>query len=171
MTFLYLQIWQVWFHVDKLSSAHVYLRLKPGETLTDVKPSVVEECAQLVKANSIEGCKLKDTDVVYTMWANLQKTTDMEVGQIGFHDRAKVQKMKVVKNNAIVNRINKTQSVDSKLFTKPQLLYFMRLLTPTFFFLQRSHIPISLIFNKRGLLRSTCYIIQIRRFLSYIHIF
>ena len=23
----------VWFHVDKLSSAHVYLRLKEGETL------------------------------------------------------------------------------------------------------------------------------------------
>ena len=141
MTFLYLQIWQVWFHVDKLSSAHVYLRLKPGETLTDVKPSVVEECAQLVKANSIEGCKLKDTDVVYTMWANLQKTTDMEVGQIGFHDRAKVQKMKVVKNNAIVNRINKTQSVNSKLFTKPQLLYFVRLLTPTFFFSAKESYP------------------------------
>lgn len=81
-----------------------------------MKPRVVEECAQLVKANSIEGCKLKDTDVVYTMWANLQKTTDMEVGQIGFHDRSQVQKMKVVKNQAIVNKINKTQSVYSKLY-------------------------------------------------------
>ena len=26
----------VWFHVDKLSSAHVYLRLRPGESLDDV---------------------------------------------------------------------------------------------------------------------------------------
>ena len=101
----------VWFHVDKLSSAHVYLRLKPGENLTDVKPAVVMECAQLVKANSIEGCKLKDTDVVYTMWTNLHKTTDMEVGQIGYHDRSKVLKLKVVKDNGIVNRISKTRTV------------------------------------------------------------
>ena len=28
----------------------------------------VMECAQLVKANSIEGCKLKEVHVVYTRW-------------------------------------------------------------------------------------------------------
>jgi len=27
----------VWFHVDKVSSAHVYLRLKPGQTLEEVR--------------------------------------------------------------------------------------------------------------------------------------
>jgi hypothetical protein len=42
------------FHVDKLSSAHVYLRLKEGETLDDVPTNVIEEAAQLVKANSIQ---------------------------------------------------------------------------------------------------------------------
>lgn len=44
----------VWFHVDKLSSAHVYLRLKEGESLDDVPTNVIEEAAQLVKANSIQ---------------------------------------------------------------------------------------------------------------------
>jgi len=45
------------FHVDKLSSAHVYLRLKEGETLDDVPTNVIEEAAQLVKANSIQVSK------------------------------------------------------------------------------------------------------------------
>ena len=45
----------VWFHVDKVSSAHVYLRLKEGETLDDVPMSVIQDAAQLVKANSISG--------------------------------------------------------------------------------------------------------------------
>ena len=26
----------VWFHVDKLSSAHVYLRMRPGQTMDDI---------------------------------------------------------------------------------------------------------------------------------------
>ena len=72
----------VWFHVDKLSSAHVYLRLKPGETLDDVPMTVITDCAQLVKYNSISGNKMNDIDVVYTMWSNLKKTEGMEVGQV-----------------------------------------------------------------------------------------
>lgn len=99
----------IWFHVDKHSSAHVYLRLKADQKLEDVSSNIIMECAQLVKANSIEGCKLKDCDVVYTLWANLQKTSDMEVGQIGYHDRKQVHKVKVVKDNSIVNRITKTK--------------------------------------------------------------
>lgn len=47
-----------WFHVDDLSSAHVYLRLKPNQNLDDIPPSVLNECCTLVKANSIEGCKV-----------------------------------------------------------------------------------------------------------------
>jgi NFACT protein RNA binding domain len=99
----------VWFHVDKLSSAHVYLRLKKDQSIEDVPHYIAMECAQLVKANSIEGCKLANVDVVYTLWSNLQKTSDMEVGQIGYHDRKAVIKVKVVKDNAIVNRITKTK--------------------------------------------------------------
>ena len=44
----------LWFHVDDLSSAHVYLRLPRGETFESVPEEVVEECASLVKQNSIK---------------------------------------------------------------------------------------------------------------------
>mmetsp|Transcript_15461 Transcript_15461/g.13992 ORF Transcript_15461/g.13992 Transcript_15461/m.13992 type:complete len:214 (+) Transcript_15461:19-660(+) len=99
----------IWFHVDDLSSAHVYLRLNPGEMLDDLSPELIEECTQLVKANSIEGCKLKEVYVVYTRWKNLNKTSSMEIGAIGYHDQKKVRRVKVIKNNAIVNKINRTR--------------------------------------------------------------
>ena len=44
----------LWFHVDDLSSAHVYLRLPRGDSFETVPEEVVEECASLVKANSIK---------------------------------------------------------------------------------------------------------------------
>uniref|UniRef100_A0A452RK76 Coiled-coil domain-containing protein 25 n=1 Tax=Ursus americanus TaxID=9643 RepID=A0A452RK76_URSAM len=43
------------FHVDKLSSAHVYLRLHKGEKIEDIPKEVLMDCAHLVKANSIQG--------------------------------------------------------------------------------------------------------------------
>lgn len=43
------------FHVDKMSSAHVYLRLPKGQTMDDIPEGVLEDCVQLVKANSIQG--------------------------------------------------------------------------------------------------------------------
>lgn len=43
------------FHVDKMSSAHVYLRMHKGQTIDDISEGVLEDCAQLVKANSIQG--------------------------------------------------------------------------------------------------------------------
>jgi hypothetical protein len=45
----------VWFHVDKLSSAHVYVRMPTGMTWETIPEAVLTDCAQLVKANSIEG--------------------------------------------------------------------------------------------------------------------
>lgn len=45
----------VWFHVDNLSSAHVYLRLPEGETWDKINPELLMDCAQLTKANSIQG--------------------------------------------------------------------------------------------------------------------
>jgi hypothetical protein len=69
------------FHVDDLSSAHVYLRLKPDQRLEDVSQETIDECAQLVKANSIEGCKKHEVYVIYTRWRNLHKTNDMQVGK------------------------------------------------------------------------------------------
>jgi len=100
----------VWFHVDKLSSAHVYLRLHEGQSLDDIPTSVIEDCAQLVKANSIMGNKANNIDVVYTMWANLQKTGNMDAGQVGFHKQKQVRKIHVERRvNEIVNRLNKTK--------------------------------------------------------------
>ncbi|XP_037032201.1 coiled-coil domain-containing protein 25 [Bradysia coprophila] len=100
----------VWFHVDKVSSAHVYLRLQPGQTIEDVPFAVIEDAAQLVKANSINGNKMNNVDVVYTMWENLKKTPSMDVGQVSFHREKDVMKIRVEKRiNEVVNRLNKTK--------------------------------------------------------------
>lgn len=45
----------VWFHVDDLSSAHVYLRLQKEESWENIETKLLDECCQLVKENSIEG--------------------------------------------------------------------------------------------------------------------
>ncbi|GAB1610788.1 Hypothetical predicted protein [Argonauta hians] len=100
----------VWFHVDKVSSAHVYLRLHKGDSIDDIPQTVIDDCAQLVKANSIQGNKMNNIDVVYTMWGNLKKTGSMEVGQVGFHSDKEVRKVRVEKRqNGIVNRLLKTK--------------------------------------------------------------
>ncbi|CAF0795277.1 unnamed protein product [Rotaria sordida] len=101
----------VWFHVSKLSSAHVYLRLQKGETIDNLPALVLEDCCQLVKANSIEGCKLNKVDIVYTPVDNLRQTNDMDVGQVGFHvDKNVKQYVVSKKQNEIVNRLNKTKT-------------------------------------------------------------
>ena len=56
----------VWFHVDDLSSAHVYLRMKPGMTLDDISEDLLLDCSALVKANSIQGCKVSCTETSET---------------------------------------------------------------------------------------------------------
>ncbi|EPY73816.1 coiled-coil domain-containing protein 25 [Camelus ferus] len=98
------------FHVDKLSSAHVYLRLHKGEKIEDIPKEVLMDCAHLVKANSIQGCKMNNVNVVYTPWSNLKKTADMDVGQIGFHRQKDVKIVTVEKKvNEILNRLEKTK--------------------------------------------------------------
>jgi hypothetical protein len=71
--------------VDDLSSAHVYLRLPLDRTVDDIPADILEDCAQLVKANSIQGNKLNNIDVVYTPHPNLKKTAAMEVGQVSLY--------------------------------------------------------------------------------------
>ncbi|KAJ7520711.1 hypothetical protein O6H91_19G019000 [Diphasiastrum complanatum] len=100
----------IWFHVDKLSSAHVYLRLNKGQTIDSITSELLEDCAQLVKANSIQGNKLNNIDVVYTPWLNLKKTPAMDVGQVGFQNPRLVRTTRVEKRiNEVVNRLNKTK--------------------------------------------------------------
>ena len=108
----------VWFHVDKHSSAHVYVRLPRGpirkqfrETgrLDHLPPGALEDLCQLTKANSIEGCKVT-CDIVYTAWENLHKRGDMDTGTIGFRDQKKVIKVAGVERvKEVSNRIEKTK--------------------------------------------------------------
>ncbi|KAJ7644695.1 cytoplasmic protein [Roridomyces roridus] len=125
----------VWFHVDKLSSAHVYLRIPEDSGMTwDALPeALLTDCAQLVKANSIEGNKKDNLTIIYTPADNLKKSGDMAVGQVSFHSDKKVKRgtpffffllvefileprthpptVYVSKReNPIVNRLNKTKN-------------------------------------------------------------
>ena len=123
----------MWFHVDNLSSAHIYVRLPEDQDWETIDQGLITDCAQLTKANSIEGKLLllmyftwilrpqamltqplgnkKDNiTIVYTPWSNLKKDGSMAVGQVGFKDQRKVKRIHVEKReNPIVNRLNKTK--------------------------------------------------------------
>ncbi|KAJ2919155.1 hypothetical protein MD484_g1264, partial [Candolleomyces efflorescens] len=100
----------VWFHVDKLSSAHVYLRMPEEMTWDAIPEALLIDCAQLVKANSIEGNKKDNLTIIYTPGDNLKKTGDMAVGQVSFHNDKRVKRTHVPRReNPIVNRLNKTK--------------------------------------------------------------
>eukprot|EP00730_Choanoeca_flexa_P018801 TRINITY_DN9162_c0_g1_i1.p1 TRINITY_DN9162_c0_g1~~TRINITY_DN9162_c0_g1_i1.p1 ORF type:complete len:119 (+),score=9.36 TRINITY_DN9162_c0_g1_i1:273-629(+) len=56
------------------------------------------------------GNKKNNVSVVYTPWSNLKKTSDMAVGQIGFHSNKEVKRYLIEKReNAVVNALNKTK--------------------------------------------------------------
>jgi len=118
----------IWFHVDKYSSAHIYLRLPAGsvelmgvkdkdvakkmlqEALASVPKTVIDEMCQLTKANSIEGCKLAQCDIVYTPALNLKKEERMDTGQVGFKDESfRLLLRNVEKDKEIVKEIEKTR--------------------------------------------------------------
>lgn len=82
-----------------------------GQTIDDISTEVIEDAVQLVKANSIQGNKLNNIDVVYTMWENLKKTPDMEAGQVAYYNEKAVKKVRVEKRrNDIINRLNRTKT-------------------------------------------------------------
>ncbi|KAK3905345.1 coiled-coil domain-containing protein 25 [Staphylotrichum tortipilum] len=102
--------WEEDFHVDKLSSAHIYLRLRDGETWDNISEELLTDLAQLTKANSIEGNKKDNITIIYTPWSNLKKDGSMAVGQVSFKDNKKVKRIMVAqRENPIVNRLNKTK--------------------------------------------------------------
>ncbi|KAJ2977913.1 hypothetical protein NQ176_g4103 [Zarea fungicola] len=98
------------FHVDKLSSAHIYLRMNEGQTWDNLPQELLMDLAQLTKANSIEGNKKDNITIIYTPWSNLKKDGSMDVGQVSFKDNKKVKRILVPqRENPIVNRLNKTK--------------------------------------------------------------
>lgn len=100
----------VWFHVDKLSSAHIYLRMAEGDSWESIPSDLLTDLGQLTKANSIEGNKKDNITVIYTPWSNLKKDGSMAVGQVSFKDQRKVKRILIAqRENAIVNRLNKTR--------------------------------------------------------------
>ncbi|EGY22220.1 coiled-coil domain-containing protein [Verticillium dahliae VdLs.17] len=102
--------WEEDFHADKLSSAHIYLRLREGEKWDSIPQPLLDDLAQLTKANSIEGNKKDNVTVIYTPWSNLKKDGSMATGQVSFKDPRKVKRILVPqRENPIVNRLNKTK--------------------------------------------------------------
>ncbi|EPQ26295.1 uncharacterized protein PFL1_06230 [Pseudozyma flocculosa PF-1] len=101
----------VWFHVDKLSSAHVYLRLPDSVTDWESIPEpLLVDCSQLVKANSIQGNKKNNLTIIYTPWSNVKKTGDMATGSVVFHNDRKVRRFHVKeRDTTILNRLAKTK--------------------------------------------------------------
>lgn len=101
----------IWFHVDNLSSAHVYLRLKSEEErLEDVDKSVIYQCAVLTKANSIEGNKRNTVKILYTPASNLKKTNNMEIGSVSYYNTKLVTYLpNIGKEKEIVKALNKTK--------------------------------------------------------------
>ncbi|KAK4941207.1 hypothetical protein LTR10_018880 [Elasticomyces elasticus] len=98
------------FGWDEDVCAHVYLRLKVGDSWKSIDRALLEDCAQLTKANSIEGNKKDDVTIIYTPWSNLKKDGSMATGQVSFHDQKMVKKILVpARQNPIVNRLNKTR--------------------------------------------------------------
>jgi len=126
----------IWFHVDKLSSAHVYLRLPVGsvdlvgvkenevakqrlmDAVESVPEAILKEMAVLTKANSIDGCKSSEVDIVYTPYLNLKKEDRMDTGQVGFKDESvRTLIRNVARDRDIEKRLEKTrveQNVDLK---------------------------------------------------------
>ncbi|BAE56544.1 hypothetical protein BDV35DRAFT_385116 [Aspergillus flavus] len=98
------------YGLEKDVCAHVYLRLRDSESWDNIPQPLLEDCAQLTKANSIEGNKKDNITVIYTPWSNLMKDGSMATGQVSFHNPKLVRKVLVrQRENVIVNRLNKTR--------------------------------------------------------------
>ncbi|KAM3512034.1 hypothetical protein MY11210_004294 [Beauveria gryllotalpidicola] len=91
--------------------AHIYLRMNEGQQWDSLPENLVMDLAQLTKANSIEGNKKDNITVIYTPWSNLKKDGSMDTGQVSFKNPRLVKRVLVPqRENAIVNRLNKTKT-------------------------------------------------------------
>lgn len=118
----------IWFHVDNLSSAHVYLRLPDGVTVDSIPKDILNECLQLVKDNSIEGKKKEKVSIVYTPWENLLKKAYMEIGEVGFKNQSDVTTLhNIYYDKDILKRIRKTMEVREVNFEAEKEAYMKEL--------------------------------------------
>lgn len=118
----------IWFHVDKFSSAHIYLRLPLGSidlagvkdkaeakrrmtaALDSIPQQVMNEMCQITRQNSIDGCKQPAVDIVYTPYLNLKKEERMDVGQVGFKDESfRLLVRNVEKDKEMIKTLEKTR--------------------------------------------------------------
>lgn len=107
----------IWFHVDGLSSAHVYFRLKnvsivDSIPIDDLPTESVYDMMQICKHNSISGCKLASVKMVYTPHSNLKKTFDMDSGTVTYHDNKRCRYGRCEKDRIRVKELEKTKSDD-----------------------------------------------------------
>lgn len=117
----------VWFHVEGISSAHVYFRLDCFSTKT-VNPHVrnllgkipiddlplesVEDMCQIVKHNSIKGCKMASCKIVYTPHSNLKKEENMDAGTVTYHDTKLQRFRRCDKDRKRIKDLEATKSSD-----------------------------------------------------------
>eukprot|EP00835_Amoeboradix_gromovi_P005895 NODE_609_length_6055_cov_0.342622.p1 type:complete len:239 gc:universal NODE_609_length_6055_cov_0.342622:5361-4645(-) len=130
--------YDIWFHVDHLSSAHVYLQsveLKSiiSKILSDhyyqyknfqhlpfklmeqafkdvsIPDQILQECGQLVKGNSIKGSKEDAVDVIYTPCWNLKRTKGMETGSVLFMKNTLVKKIRIERDSQLLKKLCKTR--------------------------------------------------------------
>ncbi|ODV77314.1 DUF814-domain-containing protein [Suhomyces tanzawaensis NRRL Y-17324] len=108
----------IWFHVDNYSSAHLYLQLTKEELASyksfdsfTIDANLLEQLAQLTKANSIKASKLNNITVIYTPVENLHTDGSMDIGTVTFKNPKLVKRVHVTKkDNMIINRLNKSKT-------------------------------------------------------------
>jgi hypothetical protein len=106
----------VWFHVDGLSSAHVYFRVSnpdmvpvEGIPIDDLPEDSIYDMMQIVKYNSISGCKLASCKIVWTPHSNLKKTFEMDAGTVTYHDTKLCRYGRCDKDRLRVKDLEKTK--------------------------------------------------------------
>lgn len=117
----------LWFHVDKVSSAHLYidlpneLKFKPFKDLS-LPSSLLDQIGQLTKANSIKGNKMPNVTIIYTPVDNLISDGSMDIGTVTFKNAKLVKRFNVgKKDNMVVNKLNKTKSeITTETFIKQE---------------------------------------------------
>lgn len=117
----------LWFHVDKHSSAHLYLQLSDEQQSVKFEDLVLPEAllaqiGQLTKANSIKANKLNNISIIYTPVDNLRSDGSLDTGTVTFVNPQKLRRVHVTKkDNAIINKLNKTKTeVSTDQFVKDQ---------------------------------------------------